>query len=242
VAASKTELLEMNLPKKRFHPRMQAAIFDVEGTLVDCVPQTLESWREALAHFGFDFSTQRLHAFFGMDGGDMLDALLPRRKAGLKKSILKEQGERYRRKFLSGVTPFRDIKPLFTEIKRNGWRIALATSCQPDELRYYDSILNVFALADAVACGADAKRGKPHPDLYLIALQRLGLRGEQALAVGDTPYDARAAAQAGVAETAGTLTGGFSAEALRAAGFSLVIDTAADLLAVLAQEILQQSE
>jgi HAD superfamily hydrolase (TIGR01509 family) len=237
-------LLETNsgAATKRFAPRVRAALFDVEGTLVDCVPQTLESWRETLAEFGLNFAIERLQEFSGMDGGDMLDVLLPAGKKDLKETILKHQGNRYRDKFLSSVMPVAGIRPLFSALKQKGWSIALATSCQPDELRHYDSILKISDLADAVACGADAKRGKPHPDLYRIALQRLGMRGQEALAIGDTPYDALAAAKAGIAGSVGTLTGGFSDAAMRAAGCRLVINTAAELLAAVEQGGFQQSE
>ena len=79
-------------------------IFDVEGTLIDCVAQTLESWRETLVDFGLQFSIEELHPFSGMDSGEMLDALLAGSKAiDLKQEILEEQGERYRNKFLPQV-------------------------------------------------------------------------------------------------------------------------------------------
>src|SRR4051794_16718450 len=101
-----------------------AVIFDVEGTLVDCVPPTLPRWSETFADFGLTFSVQQLQPYSGMDGGEMIEMLLRGSKAvQLKPQILKEQGERYREKFLSNVKPFDGIKPLFQDIKDYGWRI-----------------------------------------------------------------------------------------------------------------------
>jgi len=78
-----------------------ALIFDVEGTLVDCVEQTLASWHETLADFGLELSLKQLHRYSGMHGADMLDHLLRGHKArGSKDEILTEQGVRYREKFL----------------------------------------------------------------------------------------------------------------------------------------------
>jgi phosphoglycolate phosphatase-like HAD superfamily hydrolase len=177
------------------------------------------------------FSIKQLHPFSGMDGGEMLNILLRDNKAiDLKKEILKKQGQRYREKFLASVAPFPGIRGLFENIKQRGWRIGLATSCQPDELRHYDSIVNVCDLADAIACGQDVKRGKPYPDLHEAALQRLGTRGPQAVSVGDTPFDAIAASKAGIARIVGTLTGGFSEVTLRAAGCGLVLNQTTDFL------------
>jgi phosphoglycolate phosphatase-like HAD superfamily hydrolase len=206
-------------------------IFDVEGTLVDCVDQTLESWRETLADFGLNFSIEQLHPYSGMDGSEMLDVLLQDSKArNLKREILREQGARYREKFLPTVAAFPGIRSLFEYVKEVGWRVGLATTCQPDELKRYGSIVGAFDLVDAVACGADVKRGKPDSGLHVVALERLGIVPGQALSVGDTPYDAVAAARAGLTGAIGVLTGGFSSIALRAAGCRVVVEQASDLL------------
>jgi beta-phosphoglucomutase-like phosphatase (HAD superfamily) len=55
----------------------RAFVFDVEGTLVDCVPQTLDCWRETLGEFGFSVGREELQRFSGCDGSMMLEALLP---------------------------------------------------------------------------------------------------------------------------------------------------------------------
>lgn len=211
-----------------------ALILDVEGTLVDCVEQTLASWRETLADFGLGVSIEQLHPLSGMDGAEMLDRLLQGSKAlALKQEILTEQGRRYREKFLPTVRPLPGIRSLFEGTKELGWRIGLATTCQPDELAHYGSLVGSFDLMDAVACGEDTKRGKPHPDLFIVALQRLEIEGRQAAALGDTPYDAIAAAKAGIGAIAGTLTGGFPRAALQAAGCRWIVASTAEILPII---------
>jgi phosphoglycolate phosphatase-like HAD superfamily hydrolase len=210
-----------------------AMIFDVEGTLVDCVQHTLESWQETLADFGVSAQIGQLHKYSGMDGGEMLDRLLQDGGAqDLKHEILTEQGIRYRDKFLPTVRPFPGVRAMFEGVRDGGWRIALATTCQPDELEHYGSILGAFDLVDVVACGADTKRGKPHPELFVVALQRLGIEGRQAVALGDTPYDAIAAVDAGIDAIAGTLTGGFSRTALQDAGCRWIVESATEMLPI----------
>ena len=90
-------------------------------------------------------------------------------------------------------------------------------------------MLNVEGFISATACGDDVEHGKPDPRLVGMALRKLNLPGPQAVMVGDTPYDAEAAVEAG-ASAAGVLTGGFSREALLEAGCFAVAD---DLLALL---------
>jgi phosphoglycolate phosphatase-like HAD superfamily hydrolase len=209
---------------------MQVVIFDVEGTLVDCATQTIEAWRETLLGFGFDVTAQTLQQQNGRDGDEMLQRIVPDAGEDLRKQMAKRQGELYREKFLPTVRAFPQVRELFEHLKGNGYRIGLGTTCQPEELKVYENLMNVRDLTDTVACGADVKHGKPHPDLFRLALHNLNASpSDQATAIGDTPYDGRAAQAAGIAAV-GLEGGGFSADALRQAGCAAVFRDVADLL------------
>ena len=89
--------------------------------------------------------------------------------------------------------------------------------------------MGVLRFIDAVACGDDASKGKPHPDLFHQAMRKLDIADPQhVLAVGDTPYDALAAKTLGM-RVAGVLTGGFTSEELKAAGCDVVLHQIRDL-------------
>src|ERR1700736_2400209 len=184
-----------------------AAIFDVEGTLVDAVMPTLLCWRETLGAFGYAFSLADLHRCSGMDGGYMLDRLLAQPISKTEKQdILDRQGQRYRADYLPRVPAFPGVRALFEYLKATGIRVALGTDCQKDELDHYLDRAGIRDLIDAVACGSDVKHGKPHPDVFELARKRLKLRTRGLIVcVGDTPYDAAAARAAGMA-AAGALT------------------------------------
>jgi phosphoglycolate phosphatase-like HAD superfamily hydrolase len=77
-----------------------AYIFDVEGTLIDCVPDVLKSWSETLAAFGVSVPTADLQLMSGMDGDEMLGTLVPGLDEHARKKILTAQGERYRAVYL----------------------------------------------------------------------------------------------------------------------------------------------
>jgi phosphoglycolate phosphatase-like HAD superfamily hydrolase len=194
-------------------------IFDVEGTLVDAVMPTLRCWRETLEAFGYPVQLVDLHRYSGMDGGEMLDRVLPQPPPkALKHEILERQGGRYRKDFLPGVQAFPGVRALFEYLRGEGCRIALGTDCQKDELAYYLDRANIGALIDAIACGDDVKRGKPHPDIFGLARRRLKVpEREPILCVGDTPYDAAAARAAGM-PAIGVLTGHFAPRDLIASG------------------------
>jgi HAD superfamily hydrolase (TIGR01509 family) len=209
-------------------------IFDVEGTLVDCVPQVLTSWRLVLADWHLAASPEELSARSGMDPNDMLAELFPALNEEDRRAIVKRQGEKYRAGFLSSATAFPRARDLLFEVKRRGSLVGLATTCDATELAYYRKLVDANQAIDAVTCGEDVPRGKPHPDLFKLALKRLGV--ESGIAVGDTPYDAIAARRAGM-RAIGLLTGGFSEAVLREAGCVDIVDDPAGLLSALDERL-----
>jgi phosphoglycolate phosphatase-like HAD superfamily hydrolase len=205
-----------------------AYIFDVEGTLIDCVADILQCWRETLVAFGVPVPTIQLRLLSGMDGDEMLATLVPSLDEPARKKILTAQGERYRALYLPQVRAFPGVRAVFSGIKSHGGRIALATDCQSDELKRYRSLMNVDDLIDAIACGDEVSRGKPDPALVELALYHLGgPPAASATMIGDTPFDAQAARSAG-ATAWGTLTGGHARSSLIDAGCSVVVASVSD--------------
>jgi phosphoglycolate phosphatase-like HAD superfamily hydrolase len=204
-------------------------IFDVEGTLIDCVPQTLKSLQEALDRFGHRVPYDMLQLYSGLDGDQTLQLVLPDAAESERKSILTTQGAIYEEKYLHVVKPFNGIHDVFRSLVENGGRIALATDCKGPALKHYLSLLDVYNFISATACGDDVEHGKPDPRLVGIALKKLGLPASDAVMIGDTPYDAEAALEAGSA-AACVLTGGFASKALVEAGCFAVADDMQTLL------------
>jgi HAD superfamily hydrolase (TIGR01509 family) len=208
---------------------MKAVLFDVEGTLIDCAQQTIQAWQETLSSFHADVPRSKLQSQSGRDTQDMLESLVPSVTKAVREKIAEAQGKLYREKYLPIVQPFAGVRALFECLKARQCKIALATSCQSDELKVYLRKLDIDDLIDAFVCGDDVKHGKPHPDLFRLALRRLGASGDRAIAIGDTPYDARAAAAVGIAPI-GVESGSFSRDDLAAAGGALVFRDVEDLL------------
>jgi phosphoglycolate phosphatase-like HAD superfamily hydrolase len=205
-----------------------AYIFDVEGTLIDCMAEILQCWSETLAAFGVSVPSGQLQLMSGMDGDEMLATLVPGLDEHARKDILTAQGERYRAVYLPRVRAFPRVRAVFNAIKSRGGRIALATDCQADELKRYRSLMSVDDLIDAIACGDEVSKGKPDPGLVELALRHLGdVSAVSATMIGDTPFDAQAARSAGAAAW-GTLTGGHARSSLIDAGCSLVVPSVGD--------------
>src|SRR5436853_6553840 len=143
---------------------LAAIIFDVEGTLVDCGPQVLDSWKQTLEGAGHDVALAELQRYSGMDGADMLERLLPDQSKKHKEGLLKAQGDRYRRDYLALARPFNGVRELFKTLKQRGFALVIATTCKQDELRSYDHSLRLLQPTDAAACRIEGAQGKQHPD------------------------------------------------------------------------------
>jgi HAD superfamily hydrolase (TIGR01509 family) len=137
----------------------------------------------------------------------------------------------YKREFLPRVKAFPMVRELFQRIRRDGKQIVLASSAKGDELKTYKEIAGIDDLVESETSSEDAERSKPYPDIFAAALARLcDVTADQAMVVGDTPYDAQAARKAGVS-TIGVLCGGWTAEALQKAGCIAIYRDPAELLA-----------
>ena len=209
-----------------------AIIFDVDGTLVDSVDLHAEAWRVAFGRFGKNVSFEEVRKQIGKGGDQLLPVFLSQQdmeKFG--KELDRYRSDLFKRDYLPRVKPFPRVRQLFERIRHEGKRIALASSAKEDELTAYKKIAAVEDLIDAETSSDDAEKSKPYPDIFHAALSALGdVAPDGVLSVGDTPYDAQAAAQAQL-RTIGLLCGGWSAEELRAAGCFAIYRDAADLLA-----------
>ena len=127
------------------------------------------------------------------------------------------RAELFKQAYLPRVKAFPRVRELCRKIVGDGKRIVLASSGSKDEIAYYKKLAGIEDLVAAETSADDVERSKPHPDIFAVALSRLGTKKDDAVVVGDTPYDAEAATKLGL-ETIGLLCGGFPKEDLLRAG------------------------
>ncbi len=224
-------------------PILKAVIFDIDGTLVDSVDMHAECWQRAFKQFGKEVRFLQIRRQIGKGG----DQLMPVFFSAQEVERFGEQMEQWRtelwqREYAKKVKPFPQVRDLMLLIKRNGQRIALASSAKQEELRKYTQLLNIDDLVDVITSSDDVERSKPHPDIFQAALNKLkDVPADEAIVVGDSPYDAEAAAKIHL-RTIGVLSGGFSEELLRAAGCIEIFGGPADLLAHYSQSSLAEAQ
>ena len=209
----------------------KAAIFDIDGTLVDSVDLHASAWQEALVKFGHDVTFEQARSQIGKGGDQLIPAFLTEEEQKDHGEEMEEwRGELFKSKYLPLVRPFSAVPELLRRIRDAGLRIAVASSAKKSELEVYLEIACVTKLVDVATSSDDAEQSKPAPDIFHVALKKLGVDGSEAIAIGDTPYDAMAAGKASI-RTIGVLCGGFTEAELREGGCVAVYPGPAALLA-----------
>jgi HAD superfamily hydrolase (TIGR01509 family) len=207
------------------------AILDIDGTLVDTNYQHTIAWQRALHGHGARVAAWRIHRHIGMGGDKVVAALCGDDfEAEHGDDVRSAEGEFYG-ELIGEVQTFAGARELLEDLSAAGHTVILASSAKPEEVEHYLDLLDARELADAWTDSGDVEETKPAPDLVQSALEKAG--GSDAVMVGDTPWDVRAAAEAGV-ETVAVLTGGFSEAELREAGAVAVFENMEDLRAGLA--------
>jgi HAD superfamily hydrolase (TIGR01549 family) len=211
---------------------LKAIIFDIDGTLVDSVDLHARAWQEAFRHFGREVEFERVRHQIGKGGDQLMPVFFSAEELErFGEEMEKFRGDLYKREYISRVRAFPQVRELFERIRQDGKRIALASSAKKDELKVYKDLAGITDLIEEETSADDAERSKPHPDIFEAALASLGdVTADEAIVVGDTPYDAEAAGKINL-RTVGVLCGGFPEAGLRAAGCAHIYRDPADLLA-----------
>ena len=211
---------------------IKAVVFDVDGTIVDSVVLHAEAWQEAFKKFGKEVDLEAVRRQIGKGADQLLPVFFsPVELAQFGKELEEYRSNLYKKEYLPHVKAFPKVRELFERIRQDGKRIALASSAKGDELNTYKKLARIEDLTEAETSSEDAEKSKPHPDIFEAALGELGdVARNRVVVVGDTPYDAQAAAKADL-YTIGLLCGGWNENDLRGAGCIAIYRDPAELLA-----------
>ena len=204
----------------------QAAILDIDGTLVDTNYHHAIAWYRAFRQHDVKLPIWQIHRGMGM-GGDQLIAYL----AGDEVEESKGDDIRAAEKalylaFIEEVEPFTGAREFIADLRERGLTVVLASSAKANELDHYLDLLDAREIANDWTSSADVETTKPAPDLVEAAFEKA--QTKDAVMVGDTPWDIKAARRAGI-DTVAVLTGGFSADELRDAGAAEVYESIDEL-------------
>jgi len=204
-------------------------LLDVDGTLVDSNYLHVDAWLRAFADAGITLAAWRVHGAIGMGSTQLVDELAGDDADRVRETVTEGHASYYAED-ADRLRAFDGARELVRELAARGARPVLATSASPDELERLRSVLDLEQELHAVTSAEDVEAAKPEPDLVQVALEAAGAEPDDAVFVGDSVWDVKAAKRAGV-PSVGVRSGGVGADELRSAGAIAVYDDVAALLA-----------
>lgn len=204
------------------------AILDVDGTLVDTNYHHTIAWFRAFCRHGIVLPLWRIHRHIGMGGDQVVAALTDERTDQEHGDDIRSSESELYFELIEEVRPMKGSRELIEDLRSRGHTVVLASSAKKAEIDHYLDLLDGRELASAWTTSDDVQSTKPAPDLVHAALDRVDGSADNAVMIGDTPWDVHAAGKAGVS-TLAVLTGGFAIEELEESGAAGVFESVADL-------------
>jgi HAD superfamily hydrolase (TIGR01509 family) len=208
--------------------RIRAVLFDIDGTLLDSNDAHAHAWLDSLRGHGLNVPFELVRSKIGMGGDKLLSEVAGiDDESELGKSIKDRRAAIMRAHYLPDLGPFHGARVLVDRLRSRGLVCAAVSSAARSDISDLLRAAGVADLMDVIVSSDDVDRSKPDPDLVETALDRIGVSPEEALMIGDTPYDIEAGERAQVRVVALRCGGGWSDDDL--AGAIAIYDDPADL-------------
>ena len=197
---------------------LSGVLLDLDGTFVLSVDFHARAWVDAFAEHGYEVAFDRVRPLIGMGGDRVIPQLVP--ELNDEEPPGKDISDRRKALILERDMPRMQAAPgaraLAERMRGDGLRLVVVSSATNEEIEGLLRIAEIADLIDETTSAMDAESSKPAPDAVQAALDKAGLRPDEVLMLGDTPYDIESAAKAGVGVIA-VRSGGFPDETLETA-------------------------
>ena len=220
---------------------MTAALFDIDGTLVDTYDAHFASWIEVSAHIGHQLTEVQFAHQFGRMNDPIIRELFEfaGRQPPSREDIhsLADRKEADFRSIIEGAFPeMPHASNLVQQLHDARWRLAAGTSAPAENADLFKAQLGCGSLFETIVTGDDVSHGKPDPEVFLLAAERLGVSPDACVVIEDAPAGVEAARRAGMASV-GFCSKGRTRDDLSAA--DLVIESLDELDPDIMQSLLR---
>jgi len=203
--------------------QQNAVIWDVDGTLVDTAELHYQAWCVLAREIAKPFTRADFTGTFGWRNPE----IIPKLWSIHDEATVAELGDRkelyYRAEAKKGVPLLPGVRTLMDALSAAGFRQAIGSSAPRNNLDLILEMTNVAGRIQAIVSMEDTRRGKPDPEVFVLAAQRLGVEPSRCVVIEDAPVGVQAAKAGGMRAIAVTCVGHHPAEKLQAAGADLVV-------------------
>lgn len=215
---------------RRFLP--VGALVDMDGTLYDSMPNHAKAWHELMTGIGIECSLDEFFLYEGRTGASTINLLFNR--AYGHDAAPEQAAELYKRKTelfcaLPQVSPMPGAAEVIAGLRQAGLETVLVTgSGQNTLLNRLDADFPGAFPRDRRVTSRDVIHGKPHPEPFLLAMEKIGSVPETSIAIDNAPIGVQAGAASG-AFTIGVVTGPIPENVLMKAGADIVYSSMPEL-------------
>ena len=177
---------------------IKGVIFDMDGVLVDNRDAHIEAFEIICRKYGVPFDREKFMPTFGMTNDLILERLMPEViKTTDWKKIAVEKENIYREIFERTIATAKGLVDFLKALKKEGYKTAVGSSGNTPNVNFVLDRCGIAGYFDAIANGDMITRGKPDPEVYLLAAKKLELAPGECIVVEDAPVGIRAARSAG---------------------------------------------
>jgi beta-phosphoglucomutase-like phosphatase (HAD superfamily) len=180
--------------------KVEAFIFDMDGTMIDSMPWHARSWVEFVARHGLKLDVSDILArTTGRTGTECMRELFDRELSDAEcQALVHEKEEIYRAMFSDNFTEVAGFTAFAKAAVARGLKVAVGTAGDKGNIEFAMSRLKMDPLPLAIVGGDEGFSGKPTPAIFLEAARRIGIAPERCIVFEDAPFGIEAARRGGM--------------------------------------------
>jgi len=177
----------------------RAVLWDMDGVITNTAPFHFEAWRETFGQRGIEFTEEDFRQNFGLRNDSIIRGIMGNKVSDEDiKTIAQDKEANFRRRLPRHISPLTGVVQLLKSLKEAGFRIALASSTPKENLNLLTRNLGIDKYFDAIVSEEDVTEGKPSPQPFLLAADRLKVPPSNCVVIEDAIAGVEAAKAAGM--------------------------------------------
>ncbi|MBA3723853.1 MAG: HAD family phosphatase [Candidatus Levybacteria bacterium] len=179
---------------------VKAAIFDMDGTMVDNNEFHKKAFQKFCQHYGFTLTEEDfMKNYSGRSNKQLMPKVLGHDLSDEEiKKYAEEKESLYRDIYAAHIKPVEGLHELLAKLQKKHIKIAIATGAIQKNREFILNALQLVGTFDVIVGDEEVKSGKPHPDIFLKTAEKLGVKPENCIVFEDAPAGIAAAKKAGM--------------------------------------------
>jgi beta-phosphoglucomutase family hydrolase len=185
--------------------KLEAVLWDLDGVIADTAESHYLAWKDVFGNRGVEFSREDFFRFFGRRHDSIIEFAMGKNLPPDEfDAVTEEKQAGYRRRVVRDLKAMPGAIDLLKSLQRNGTKSAIASSAPIENITVILRGLDIEGYFQAIAPGTEVAEGKPSPQVFLLAAERLGVAPGNCVVIEDAIAGVSAARRAGMKAVAVT--------------------------------------